>query len=221
MYLKDEIVKDPIKQEERKQYPKLKGQGRLFIEKKKTLSTAESCTGGYIAHLITQVPGASAYFMGSTVTYSNELKEKALQNTNLQRRWLAISLLLLTFLGGLAFYTFRQRQQNLIASKEREIEKQLSEITFLRKDIARILEETEEKVFATTLSFEEINHLLKEPLSEREFEILQYIREGKNNREIAETIHLSINTIKYHLKNIYTKLEVSNRLQAVQLLLKK
>lgn len=123
--------------------------------------------------------------------------------------------------GGLGFYTFRQRQQNLIKSKERKIEKQLSEIILLRKDIARVLEEKEERVFATTLSFEEINHLLKEPLSEREFEILQHIRAGKNNREIAEEIFVSINTVKYHLKNIYTKLEVSNRLQAVQLLLKK
>ncbi len=53
--------------------------GRLFKEKGKTISTAESCTGGYIAHLLTSVPGASAYFMGSNVTYSYDLKEKILQ----------------------------------------------------------------------------------------------------------------------------------------------
>ncbi len=39
-----------------------------------TLSTAESCTGGYISHLITKIPGSSAYFMGSVVSYSNEAK---------------------------------------------------------------------------------------------------------------------------------------------------
>jgi nicotinamide-nucleotide amidase len=39
-----------------------------------TLSTAESCTGGYIAHLITSVPGSSAYFTGSVVAYSNTVK---------------------------------------------------------------------------------------------------------------------------------------------------
>jgi nicotinamide-nucleotide amidase len=39
-----------------------------------TLSTAESCTGGYLSHLITQHPGCSAVFSGGAVTYSNELK---------------------------------------------------------------------------------------------------------------------------------------------------
>ena len=38
------------------------------------LTTVESCTGGLVAHLITEVPGSSDYFVGSLVTYSNELK---------------------------------------------------------------------------------------------------------------------------------------------------
>ncbi|MEN6474719.1 MAG: nicotinamide-nucleotide amidohydrolase family protein [Syntrophaceae bacterium] len=42
------------------------------------LATAESCTGGLIAHLITQVPGSSDYFLGAAVTYSNALKVKVL-----------------------------------------------------------------------------------------------------------------------------------------------
>lgn len=52
--------------------------GRLLMEKNATLATAESCTGGYIAHLLTSVPGSSGYFKGSIVAYSNELKEKLL-----------------------------------------------------------------------------------------------------------------------------------------------
>ncbi|WP_259069230.1 competence/damage-inducible protein A [Mucilaginibacter sp. X4EP1] len=43
-----------------------------------TLSIAESCTGGYISHLITQHPGSSKVFFGGTVSYSNELKEDIL-----------------------------------------------------------------------------------------------------------------------------------------------
>jgi nicotinamide-nucleotide amidase len=43
-----------------------------------TLSVAESCTGGYISHLITQHPGSSKVFLGGGVTYSNELKESLL-----------------------------------------------------------------------------------------------------------------------------------------------
>ena len=51
---------------------------RLLKEKKATLATAESCTGGYIAHLITSMPGASAYFKGSVVSYDNSIKTNIL-----------------------------------------------------------------------------------------------------------------------------------------------
>jgi nicotinamide-nucleotide amidase len=46
----------------------------LLREKHLTLSTAESCTGGFLAHLITSVPGASDYFLGSVIAYSNDVK---------------------------------------------------------------------------------------------------------------------------------------------------
>jgi nicotinamide-nucleotide amidase len=52
--------------------------GDLLRKKKATLSTAESCTGGYIAHRITTVPGSSDYYMGSVVAYDNGIKENFL-----------------------------------------------------------------------------------------------------------------------------------------------
>ncbi len=52
--------------------------GKLLKEKNKTMGTAESCTGGYIAHLITAVPGSSAYYKGSVVSYANQVKENVL-----------------------------------------------------------------------------------------------------------------------------------------------
>ncbi len=52
--------------------------GNLLKAKNKTMGTAESCTGGYIAHLITAVPGSSAYYKGSVVSYANEVKENVL-----------------------------------------------------------------------------------------------------------------------------------------------
>lgn len=52
--------------------------GKMLLERKKTLSTAESCTGGNIAKMITSVSGSSAYFKGAVVAYSNEIKEKQL-----------------------------------------------------------------------------------------------------------------------------------------------
>jgi len=52
--------------------------GKLLIEKKLSLSTAESCTGGFIAHQLTSVAGSSAWYMGSTVTYSYKSKTEIL-----------------------------------------------------------------------------------------------------------------------------------------------
>jgi nicotinamide-nucleotide amidase len=53
--------------------------GKLLLSKNKTLCTAESCTGGYIAHLLTSIPGSSAFYDGSVVTYSYKAKEDLLQ----------------------------------------------------------------------------------------------------------------------------------------------
>lgn len=52
--------------------------GKLLSEKKLTLALAESCTGGYVSHLITSVPGSSAYFLGSMIPYANEIKIRQL-----------------------------------------------------------------------------------------------------------------------------------------------
>lgn len=52
--------------------------GNILKQHKKTIATAESCTGGYIASLLTRIPGSSEYYMGSTVTYSNAAKTKVL-----------------------------------------------------------------------------------------------------------------------------------------------
>lgn len=52
--------------------------GRLLNGAGKTISAAESCTGGMISHLFTSVPGSSAYFLGSVTSYSNSVKESVL-----------------------------------------------------------------------------------------------------------------------------------------------
>ena len=52
--------------------------GRLLKANGQTLSAAESCTGGEISHLITSVPGSSAYYLGSVTSYAVSVKEKVL-----------------------------------------------------------------------------------------------------------------------------------------------
>lgn len=53
--------------------------GERLSEQQLTIGTAESCTGGYIAHLITSISGSSGYFKGSIVSYSNEIKSNVLK----------------------------------------------------------------------------------------------------------------------------------------------
>ncbi len=52
--------------------------GRMLQKGSKTLAVTESCTGGYVSHLVTLVPGCSDYYKGSVTAYSNEVKEKVL-----------------------------------------------------------------------------------------------------------------------------------------------
>jgi nicotinamide-nucleotide amidase len=52
---------------------------RELLEARKTISTAESCTGGYIAHQLTSVPGSSGAFLGSVIAYSNDVKTNMLR----------------------------------------------------------------------------------------------------------------------------------------------
>jgi nicotinamide-nucleotide amidase len=57
--------------------------GKIISAKNKTMGTAESCTGGYIAHLITSHHGSSTYFKGSVVSYDDEIKKNVL-NVSMQ-----------------------------------------------------------------------------------------------------------------------------------------
>lgn len=52
--------------------------GKILKKLEKTLAVSESCTGGYISHLITSIPGCSVYFKGSVTAYSNQVKQNIL-----------------------------------------------------------------------------------------------------------------------------------------------
>ena len=66
-----------------KEQPKLEEiLGKLLLEKKLKLALAESCTGGYLSHLITSVSGSSAYYNGCIIPYQNEFKHDLLKVDN-------------------------------------------------------------------------------------------------------------------------------------------
>lgn len=57
---------------------------RWLLEHNYTIAGAESCTGGYVSHLLTTIPGSSSYFKGSIIAYSNEVKQAFLGITSEQ-----------------------------------------------------------------------------------------------------------------------------------------
>jgi nicotinamide-nucleotide amidase len=65
----------------------------MLLERNQTLTIAESCTGGYISHLITSVAGSSAYYKGSVIAYENEIKINQLNvNPDIIKTFGAVSL---------------------------------------------------------------------------------------------------------------------------------
>jgi ATP/maltotriose-dependent transcriptional regulator MalT len=69
-----------------------------------------------------------------------------------------------------------------------------------------------------SVSLDELNDRLSTPISEREYDVLKMVFTQKTNQEIADELFLSINTVKSHLKNLYDKLGVNNRAEAVKLI---
>ncbi len=65
------------------------------------------------------------------------------------------------------------------------------------------------------LNLESLNNILPVPLSQREFDILTLLQTGKTNKEMADSLFISVNTVKTHLLHLFEKLDVSNRTQAL------
>lgn len=63
--------------------------------------------------------------------------------------------------------------------------------------------------------YPDLSDTLEEPLTVREIEILGFMKSGMLSKEIAERLHVSINTINTHRQNIFRKLEANNAMEAV------
>jgi LuxR family maltose regulon positive regulatory protein len=85
----------------------------------------------------------------------------------------------------------------------------------LRSFIARLLEASGQQTEQTASPRGEAAFQPLEPLTDREKDILVYLANGVSNKEMARRIFVSENTVKFHLKNIYSKLAVNSRLQAI------
>ncbi|MDU1005068.1 MAG: LuxR C-terminal-related transcriptional regulator [Clostridium butyricum] len=94
----------------------------------------------------------------------------------------------------------------------------LLKIIILMKNDESITFTTNERKFVNKLfDIDKIkNNSNKEILSKREKEVLQVLSQGLSNKEIAENLNISLATVKTHIIKIYSKLNVSSRVQAVE-----
>lgn len=129
----------------------------------------------------------------------NNTKEQKLK----ARNWLLVSLILLVILIiGIANF-FRQRASHQLNQMESDIQKYILKIRDLNS-----AENSEPEITSSEFS-------IKYDLTERESEVLHLISEGMSNGDIGKKIFVSTNTVKYHIKNIYLKLDVKNRVEAL------
>jgi ATP/maltotriose-dependent transcriptional regulator MalT len=137
----------------------------------------------------------------------NELSEqKAKTNLN---RLIVISLLSITGIIIL-LYLLRLYRKN----SDLEIENKNSELQNYILQINELKEKATKKPSSKNIDFSE--NFIEYGLSKREIEVLQHISEGLSNDEISKKMFVSNNTVKTHIKNIYSKLDVKNRIQAIK-----
>ena len=153
------------------------------------------------------------YLADLTILYDIEKKRSEIESLNkenetkkqklIARNQLIISLILLVIVIISIAYFFRQRGMQKLNQMESELQKYLLKV----KDLDKIEKDDPE---ITSDAFAK-----KYDLTERESEVLHLISEGMSNADIANKIFVSTNTIKYHIKNIYIKLDVKNRVEAL------
>ncbi|MEQ9103006.1 MAG: tetratricopeptide repeat protein [Imperialibacter sp.] len=155
------------------------------------------------------------------VAFSTAQKEAQIERLSLQsqvndakaaneRAWFTGTVICLSMLViGLMIYATMQ-------GKHRKAEMIIQEHQFdaLQRRYVDLLEGPMASELA--VDFAAINNKLVDPLTEREFETFTLSLAGQTNQEIANKLFVSINTVKFHLRNVYAKLGVSNRKEAVE-----
>jgi len=134
-------------------------------------------------------------------------KDNQIKTERLQRTWiLTIALFLLTVaLSTIGILTIRNKNQR-IEQMHTELRNFLLEVEDLKLAMADKKEWENNK----------INELLKKyEITDREADVLHMISHGYSNTEIAEKLFISINTVKYHIKNLYLKLDAKNRVEII------
>lgn len=94
---------------------------------------------------------------------------------------------------------------------------------FNDKDLFSVIEmaiyKFSQEIESLKITKDKINLLTHSAITDREYEILECMIQGLPNKDIPEKLFISINTLKYHIKNLFAKFEVSSRAEALQKIL--
>lgn len=125
------------------------------------------------------------------------------------KRFIIGLIVVFVILAILMIYLFRLRQEE--KSKVYQLE-----IDDLKGKLQALVQNNPESF---SIKIKDINCRINHSLTEKEFEVVKFIFTKKSNLEIGTELSLSVNTVKFHFKNIYKKFGVSNRKEALQFLL--
>ncbi len=125
-----------------------------------------------------------------------------------------VVLLFLIAISGTAIYTNLRLKHKKTIQNNQLFKKELE---FLRYTINNQLEEKSKSKTGFVVNGA-INSWIQNPLSKRELDVLSELAKGQSNKQIGEALFISENTVRSHLSKIYEKLEVENRIQAIQII---
>lgn len=179
-----------------------------FIHLKDSLSNIE--IKERVAALETKYETAKKEQEIQKLTFEGELNEAELTKT---RNELIIIIISGLSIIGMLLLFFISRHKKIKAEKVA----QTLQVEALQKRFMELHSSPSE--LSVDLRMEELNQKLLAPLTEREFETLKLCVAGKTNATIAEELFVTISTVKFHLRNAYSKLGVNNRKEAFQYML--
>ncbi len=191
----------------------------LTKDYKKALN-AQKIAGSFHDSIVNETSQKS--IISTKIAYETAIKDKQIQKlaqekeesqqeakTNYSR------LIILSIVGILSilafviiFYLYRKNSDLELQHRNSELQQYILQINKLKDQSKQSLPDTDQEDF--TEKFKSFD------LSKREIEVLINIANGLSNDEIADKMYVSKNTIKTHIKNIYMKLDVKNRIQAIK-----
>lgn len=145
------------------------------------------------------------------LTFESQLKDANLAKARSNQIALAVSALA-TIVILLVFFLAKQKKEKA------ERAAQALQVEALQKRFMELHSSPSE--LSVDLNMDELNNKLQAQLTEREFETLKLCIAGNTNSEIAEQLFVTVSTVKFHLRNAYSKLDVNNRKEAFQFILK-